>query len=500
MDDKMSFWTIANVARAIIGGTTSRWLYEPIAPNDAIKSVSTDTREIAPGQLFFAIKGENYDANDFIDQAAKSGATLIVIDRESAIEKLAGIAKKPAVILVEDSVAALQRLAAAYRDHLRATGTKVIAIAGSNGKTTTRHLIHSVLATTLKGTQSPKSFNNHIGVPVTLLSAAETDQFVCVEVGTNHPGELAALGKIVRPDAIVITSIGHEHMEFFKTLAGVAEEEASILPHVAVDGLAVIPGDGETWSLLEPYVRELWRRAGNVTLLKFGESPGNDLRAKNCVLDPAGSRFSVDIGPLSLSIRLTLLGQHNSRNALAAIAVARWMGLSDDVIVAALAKATPVAMRLNVSRLPATPDLDPAKQFTVINDAYNANPDSMAAALRTLCEFPANRRVAVIGDMRELGDEGPELHRKIGRLIAELGPQNIGYVVFIGRLSLFAADALARVWPKDRTQAFVAWDDALPAQVAALVQPGDVVLIKASRGMGLERLVPALQKRAGELA
>lgn len=495
----MNFWNLAQIARAIIGGTHAKWLIAPVNETAPITGLSTDTRSISPGQVFFAIKGENFDANDFIDKAAIGGAALIVIDRESAITKLASVSSKPAVLLVEDSVTALQRMAAAYRDHLRASGTRVIAIAGSNGKTTTRHLIHSVLtAGGLTGKQSYKSFNNHIGVPVTLLSAKPSDHFVCVEVGTNHPGELDNLGRIVRPDAVVITSIGHEHMEFFKTLAGVAAEEASILPHVSSTGLAVIPGSGESAALLDPFARELSRRAPGVNLIRFGNAEGNDVRHSNCVLDPSGSRFNVQLGDEKIAVRLTLLGEHNASNALAAIAVARWMGLSNDAITAALANATPVEMRLNVSHFPI--GTDATKRITLINDAYNANPDSMAAGLRTLCEMPATRRIAVIGDMRELGDEGPDLHRKIGRLIAEMGTKKIGYVILIGRLSLFIADALSRSWPSDRTQAFANWDDALPNKVAALIEPGDVVMIKASRGMGLERLVPAIERRARELA
>jgi UDP-N-acetylmuramoyl-tripeptide--D-alanyl-D-alanine ligase len=503
-DPGMSFWTLANVALAIIGDNQARWLFEPADADAPLMGVSTDTRATSPGEVFFAIRGEKFDANEFIDQAAAKGAALIVIDRADAAQKLAGFTPRPGVLLVDDSVAALQRLAADYRDHLHAIGTKVIAIAGSNGKTTTRHLIHSVLSSTLRGSQSLKSFNNHIGVPVTLLSASETDQFVCVEAGTNHPGELEALGKIVRPDAIVITSIGHEHMEFFKTLEGVAKEEASILPFLAPNGLAVVPGDGDTWTLLEPYTHELTDGSHGATLLRFGEATRNDVRLRSCKLDPAGSRFIAAIShglPTSLEVRLTLLGEHNARNALAAIAVARWMGLTNEAIIGAFAVATPVEMRLNVARVPE--EALPNKQITIINDAYNANPDSMAAALRTLCEFPLSdggRRVAILGDMRELGDDGPDLHRKIGRLVAELGMDRIGYVILIGRLSLFTADALARAWPKDKMQALAQWDESLPAAVAAVINAGDVVLFKASRRVGLERLVPEIQKRATDVA
>ncbi|MCX5662667.1 MAG: UDP-N-acetylmuramoyl-tripeptide--D-alanyl-D-alanine ligase [Planctomycetota bacterium] len=489
-----SFWTPQEIA-ASVGG---RWLAPPADPMAQVRGLSTDSRAINAGQAFLALAGDKFDGHDFIEGAARAGASLLIVQRPPP-GGVASLAGRPAVLEVADTLLALQALAARYRDRLEDVGCRVIAVAGSNGKTTTRHLIHSLLSVRLKGTQSPKSFNNHIGVPLTLLGASEKDAFVVVEAGTNHPGELAALGRIVRPDAAVVTSIGQEHMEFFKTLEGVAQEEASILSWVKKDGLVVATDD----TLLDPHLKAL--EPGR-KIVRFGESARANPRLTDCRIgDGTDQHFRVDGGP---ERRISLLGRHNALNAIAAVAVAQWMGLDDAAVAQALASATGVPMRLTVAPMGKAPNT-----LLLINDAYNANPDSMAAALGTLLGVPrpapgappgsAGRRVAVLGDMLELGDSGPDQHRGIGTLLARLDAESraanprggIDLVIVIGRLSLFIAQALGKAWPGDRVQAFAMWDDSVPARVAALLEPGDIVLLKASRGMGLERLVPAVRQR-----
>lgn len=488
----VSFWTPGEIA-ASVGG---RWLAPPSDPGAQVRGLSTDSRAINAGQAFLALTGEKFDGHDFIEGAARAGASLLIVQRPPA-GGVASLAGRPAVLQVADTLIALQALAARYRDRLEATGCRVIAVAGSNGKTTTRHLIHSLLSVRFKGTQSPKSFNNHIGVPLTLLSAGERDAFVVVEAGTNHPGELDTLGRIVRPDAAVITSIGREHMEFFKTLEGVAQEEASILRWVKDDGLVVAVDD----PLLDRHISAL---SPARRVVRFGESARARPRLTSCRVGAGNDQFfSLDGGA---ERRISLLGRHNALNATAAATVAQWMGLDEPAIVQGLASATGVPMRLTVTPMGKAPN-----SLLLINDAYNANPDSMAAALGTLLGLsrPApgavtpGRRVAVLGDMLELGETGPEQHRGIGTLLAKLDgesrqadPQGgIDLVIVIGRLSLFIAQALGKAWPTDRVHAIAIWDDSVPARVAGLLEPGDLVLLKASRGMGLERLVPAIRQR-----
>lgn len=480
----MTFWNLSNLA-AVTGG---RWLSAP--PAGVVTSgVSIDSRAIRAGQAFIAIPGEKFDGHDFVDAAAKAGASVLIVSKslQPPLPSEGGGwgegALSTPTLLVPDTIAALQQLAAAYRNELRDAGCRVIAVGGSNGKTTTRNLIHAALSATLRGTQSPKSFNNHLGVPLTLLAASTSDDFVVVEIGTNHPGEIDALGKIARPDAAVIVSIGREHMEFFGTLDGVASEEASLLAHVSPDGLLVLPGDEPARALLEPHVQRL-RRGQSV--VRFGLSAGCDVRAARVKADAAGVAFRVG----DVAVHLPLLGDHNAANATAALAVGRWMGVPDADAAAALERVQPVSMRLQARTV---------GPITLINDAYNANPESMARAIQTLASFPVQaggRRVAVLGDMLELGATAPDSHRELGQ---SLGASSVDLAVLVGRLSMFAAQELAKRWPPERVHAFAAWTDDLPAQVADLLQPGDAVLIKASRSIGLERLVPAIEARFGKL-
>lgn len=484
----MAFWTPTHLQTV----TNGRWLKAPASADAVLTGVSTDTRTISTGQVFIALTGERFDGHDYLTAASHAGAAVLIVSQE---DKAAVDTAAAGVLLVPDTLIALQTLARNYRDALGQAGVRVIAVGGSNGKTTTRHLIHSALMAGFQGTQSPKSFNNHIGVPLTLLAASEKDDFVVVEVGTNHPGEIQALAKIVRPDVAVITSIGREHLAFFKDLAGVAEEEAQLLPYVKSGGLVLLPGDPSQRQWLEPYLHLI---PTDVKTAWFGSFSVHGYKAHDIVYSPQGSRFQDDTG---LKISLPLLGRHNVDNALAAIAVARWMGVPDEALAAALGNARGVAMRLEQLTIGSG-----EQKLTLINDAYNANPDSMRAALETLASLPpgpGGRRIAILGDMLELGDLSPQTHRELGQFITELdasrqqetGRSAIDHVVLIGKLAMFAAGEIGRAWPDSRFTALPVWDDQVPAKVAQLVQSGDIVLIKASRGMALERVIPAIEAK-----
>ena len=400
------FWTPARFA-AITGGT---WLENPQDLAAPIAGLSIDTRTLQPGQAYLAIKGDRFDGHDFVGRAFEGGASLAIVADPATLRR-----PDSARLLVPDTVAALQALASAYRDVLAANECVVVAVAGSNGKTTTRHLIHQLAAAAgLKGTQSPKSFNNHLGAPLTLLAASPEHDYVACELGTNHPGEIAALAGIARPDVAAITSIGAEHLAFFGDLDGVAREEYSLLDHLAPDGIAFTPRDE-----LEPYGGELG-----------------------------------------------LPGEHNRMNAAYAEAVAMHLGVDEDRIAEAQRTATAPLGRLNVMPL--------ADGVTLIDDTYNANPDSMAAALDVLAARDAKRRIAVLGDMFELGDAAQASHTRI----REHAERITDIAVFIGEY--FGGQT---------------WSDDLPQRIAGMINPGDAVLIKASRGMRLERIIPAITQR-----
>ena len=237
----MEFWTPHNLKNV----TSGQWLEPPAEGGHILGGISTDTRNINPGQVFLAIAGDNFDGHDYLGAAIEAGASmLIVMDKEKAKKAPLPGAGAVSCLVVTDSITALQALARAYRDVLKQTNTMVIGVTGSNGKTTTRHLIHTALSTTLKGTQSPKSFNNHLGVPLTILAASTDDDFVVSEIGSNFPGEIAFLAEIVRPDIGVITSVGTAHIGHFGTKEAIANEKASLLLHVQPDGLVVIPDEG----------------------------------------------------------------------------------------------------------------------------------------------------------------------------------------------------------------------------------------------------------------
>ena len=459
-----------------------RWLHPPDDAARPVTGVSIDTRTLRSGDAFFAVRGERFDGHDYAAAALGAGAAMAVVER--AVD-----ADGP-VLLVRNTVAALQRLAAAWRDVLAASGCTVIAVAGSNGKTTTRHMIHTVLSRERLGTQSPRSFNNHLGVPLTLLAARAEHAFVVVEVGTNHPGEVAALAEIVRPDLAVITSIGEEHLEFFGSVEGVAREQATLLDYIRPGGVAFM---------------------------------NNNVGA---VMEREAKRFPRHLiqwvtGAMPLPDHLASPGSHNRRNAALAAAVARVMGVSDEDVVESLARVEPLAGRCQHLHIGQTPG-----GVVVIHDAYNANPTSVAASLNMLAEIaieaarpadeqadpvdedehvlPAARRVMVLGDMLELGTHAVDRHRRLGDLIVDamhgaiLSAAAPVVLVAIGELARHIAERIVELDPpEDTLRLFVypVWSDDLPERVAELLQPGDVVLLKASRGMALERLLPAIRER-----
>lgn len=446
----MSHFTAKQIEEAVTGCWNR-------LPGD-MTGVSTDTRTIQIGDLFVALSGDSFDGHDYVEQAASNGAVAAIVGRE--------VDATIPLYRVEDTLTALQQLAAYHREILRAGGaggTKVIAVTGSNGKTTTRHLIATVLSAKLRGTQSPKSFNNHIGVPLTLLAASTQDDFVVAEVGTNHPGEIEPLARLLLPDVAVITNIGAAHIGHFGSREAIAQEKGALLSYVAADGLVIVPHDEP---LLDAAIEQI---AGEMQICCIG----NDVQ----VTGGNENGLTVNANGEHMDMTLPLPGEHNVTNALAAVAVGQWFGMDVESIAAALAGAAPVDMRAQTVR---------RGDVTFINDAYNANPDSMRAALTMLAaaDAPA-RRVAVLGDMFELGDFAMDAHRAVGEQIAAMD-ERIDLVVLIGKLSTHAAVAL----PAERCCVFEQWDDALPARVRELLQPNDLVLVKASRGMALERLIP----------
>ena len=469
----MTFWTAQHLAR-----TTGGRLCGSAPVDGPVGGISIDTRTLRRGEAYLALRGERYDGHDFLDAAEANGASLLIVGRGT------GPGRATAVLEVDNTLEALQRMASTYRDHLATSGTRLISVSGSNGKTTCRHLIHGVLSSHLRGTQSPRSFNNHVGVPLTILAAVPGDDFVVAELGTNHPGEIDALGAIARPDAAVITNIGDEHLEFFGTRQAVAAEEAAILKYVVEGGLLVLPTeeDGGPWPAAGGQGRRVVRTGVD---LRVADLSAATLRraARVCLED-------------GLVFTLPLLGRHNIDNALGAVAVARWMQVPDDRIAAALARVAPMPMRTQVLRFGRDDEA-----ATVIHDAYNANPDSMRRALdlveTDLAVDGQGCCVLIVGDMLELGEAAAAAHRELGRRIAQLASR-LRLVVLIGPLTTrYAAEQIRRGAADLRMCHFEAWAQDVPRRIGDMLRGGDIILLKASRGIGLERLLPAVEQRFG---
>lgn len=482
----MKPWSLDQIRRV----TLSRWLHK--SQRNFSGRVVHDHRNVAEGDLFVAIRGERFDGHAFIAPAIAGGAAVVLVDALPSSEAMrAATEANAAVLQCDQSVRGLNRLAGAYREEIRA---KIIAVGGSNGKTTTKRLIDKVLAEKLSGHASPKSFNNNIGLPLTLLQVQPQHEYVILEVGTNAPGEVAALGQVATPDIAVITSIGLEHLEKLGDLKTIAAEEASLARFVRDGGMLFFPNDS-------PELTEALKLSALARVKVGPAGSGADLEAVDVAESAHGLSFKLNG---RLGIQVPLLGRHNVMNILLAIGVARRMGLTDEEIGQGLAKCQPAPMRMEPLRI---------NGHFVLNDAYNANPTSMAGALETfarmdLADAAAQdarasrgpprgrigkpvRRVAILADMLELGHRGPELHEWIGSLAAE---NRMDLLIAVGPLMLSAATQARQAGV--RTLHFATTADAARG-VPALLHRHDAILLKGSRAMHLEEVLEAIKIAEG---
>ena len=440
------------------------------SPDALASRACTDSRSARPGDLFFALAGERFDAHDFLSEVMSKGVAAVVVERAKAPSS----ANACAVIAVENPRAALGRLAARYRLDF---ALPIVAVGGSNGKTTTKELIAAVLREKFKTLWSEASFNNDIGVPVTLLQLEPAHQAAVLEVGTNHPGEIAPLVRMIQPQFGVVTSIGREHLEFFGDVKGVAEEEGWLAELLPADGKLFVNGDS-------PNIAQIIRRT-RATVVRVGLAEGNDWRANSVRLDASGVTFHAESSKPEMSgeYRINLLGRHQVLNALLALAVGTELGLTREQMQRALAGCTPPKMRLQVWEI---------NGVRVLDDAYNANADSMLAALQTLHDLPCTgRRVAVLGDMAELGAQQTAAHIEVGQRAAELG---VNRLFAVGKMAAITAGAARDRGLKQASE----FADVLAAAagIKADVRAGDLVLLKASRATRLERVGEILRGRS----
>lgn len=431
----------------------------------AVTGVCFDTREIQPGDLFIPLAGAR-DGHDFIDAAAQGGAVASLCAADHNVS-----AKIP-LLVVNDPLTALQELAQYYL--LIKVNPKVVAITGSNGKTTTKDMTAAVLATQYRVVKTKDNFNNNIGVPMTILSMDTNTEVLVVEMGMDHPGELDFLSKMAEPDVAVITMIGEAHIEFFKTRDRIADAKLEIVHGLKEDGLFIYNGD-------EPLLEER-AQAVQQNQKKFGLAPTNDLYAKNIVAHQTRTEFDLSRWP-DLHFTIPIMGEYNVANALAAILVGRRFHVKPEAMQRALA-----TFKVTSNR---TEWLVGDAGEAILSDVYNANPTAMAAVLANFAGFPTTgRRIAVLGDMLELGDAAKELH---AGLAASLDHAAIAEVYLYGDEMAALRDALLTKYPADAIHYYAAGtQQKLIINLLANVKSVDLVMLKGSHGMHLENVLQAL--------
>jgi len=474
--------------------TGGRWL---APPTDLIATgVSIDSREDLEGRVFVAIRGERHDGHDFVGAAGQEGAVAAIVERVPALPTAPVAATaSPAptaassslgttmpTLLVHSTRRALADLARATRAQF--TG-RAAAITGSCGKTTTRRMLAAILGQGGPTVQSPKSFNNDLGVPLTMLALRAHHRHLVSEIGMNHAGEIEPLVRLVRPHVAVITMVGHAHIEALGSVEAIAREKASIVAGLEPGGTVIFPSEQP---LIAEAVDEALERHGlasSIRRMTFGHQRGD---GRLLLREPTDAGSEIEIGgPWGMvHIRLAMPGAHNAMNALAAALAAHALGALPDAIREGLAAVRPAEMRSERERI---------GPFTVHNDAYNANPEAMRAAVTAFVEAEraARRRVTVLGDMLELGEASDALHAELGRWLAAAdsgAPPDLA--VFVGVRAATAAKALAHAAPGATVLVLPDASAASAARLQSMLEPGDAILVKASRGAALERLVHAL--------
>ncbi len=432
---------------------------------------SIDSRTVRPGELFFAIRGERLDGHDFVEQALAAGALAAVVAREHAPRFPA----RNRILVVEDTLTALQSLAAAVR---RVWGKPLIAITGSAGKTTTKEAIAHLLSTRFHVLKSEGNLNNHFGLPLQLLRLETGHEVAVIEMGMSHSDEIAALAKIAQPDMGVVTNVAPVHLGFFNSVADIARAKYELIAGLHAGGTAILNADDE-------YVSQFGRDFHGRVIM-FGVNHPADVRAEMVEMQgSAGSRFQLIVEGCREPVTLPLMGIHNVYNALAAAAVAAQKGVTPSESARALATLTPADKRGEVLTV---------NGATVINDCYNSNPKALDSMVDALAAMPARRRIVVAGEMLELGSAGERLHRESGRHMAEMGIQ---IVVGVRGLAREIVNAAAEAGIESH---FLETPESAGEWLTREVREGDAVLLKASRGVKLERALEAWKARVQQVA
>lgn len=453
----MLTYTIKEIA-AVTGGTIIQG-----NPAAEVNGLCTDSRRAKNGDIFVAMRGRQVDGHDFALKAIEQGATALLVT------KTVTVPPQVAVIKVSDTIQALQQLAAHNRSRLN---IPVVAVTGSNGKTSTKDMIAAVLNTRYKTLKTQGNYNNELGLPLTLLALDQTHQAAVVEMGMRGFGEIDLLARLAKPTGAVITNIGEAHLELLGSVQNIAVAKAEVLDHIGAEGFAILNGDS-------PELRnQVSRCQGQVWFYSINGQ--TDLVARNVRVEGRGVRYDLSYPGGTGEIYLPIPGSHNVMNSMAAVGVGLRLGIPFTDIVRGLAQVELTGMRLEIIK---------ANNMTVINDVYNANPSSTKAALKVLAEVAPGRKIAVLGNMYELGALAESGHREVGEVAALRG---VAQLVAVGDLARFTAQgAIKGGLPGDRVHHCD--NNKLAIEVLRQVmQPGDTILVKGSRSMHMEEIVQAL--------
>jgi UDP-N-acetylmuramoyl-tripeptide--D-alanyl-D-alanine ligase len=430
---------------------------------------SIDSRTVAAGELFFAVRGDRLDGHDFITSALQRGAVAAVVSRALVATLPDGVLAVP-LLITEDPLIALQALAAHVR---RQWGRLVVAVTGSAGKTTTKEAVAAALGAKFNVLKSQGNLNNGFGLPLQLLRLEPSHDIAVVEMGMNHTGEIAVLARIATPDWGVVTNVGTAHIENFADgQAGIARAKFELVDALPSNGVAFLNCD-------DPYVSQFGRDFHG-RVVYFGAGPCADPQFLESKEDLDGLHLKFRAGKINASLTLHLLGAHNASNALAGLAVALEAGVELDDAIAALSSLTPGDKRGQVIKIDGA---------TILNDSYNSNPEALRSMIGTLASRPAGRRILVAGEMLELGEHGPALHIACGRAAAAAGLDLVAGVQ--GNAEHLAAAACSG----GVASLFLPDADAAGRWLKQTMQPGDVVLVKGSRGVHLERAIEIVKSR-----
>jgi UDP-N-acetylmuramoyl-tripeptide--D-alanyl-D-alanine ligase len=444
-------------------------------PPDIVSGMSIDTRTLQRGDLFFALAGENRDGHAFVEAAFKSGAAAAVVTRPN-VEGLAGFGP---LFVVDDVLAAMERLGRASRARM---GGRVVAVTGSVGKTSTKEALRHVLSRQGATHASVASYNNHWGVPLTLARMPQATEYGVFEIGMNHPFEIIPLAGFVKPHVAIITTVEPVHLEHFRSVTGIADAKGEIFAGLQPGGTAILNRDNPHFERMRAHA--LASAAGGI--VSFGEHEAADVRILKLAMTPERSAVEASIHGRPVCFQVGAPGRHMALNALVVLAAAKALGADLAVAALSLADLTAGAGRGQRTELQA-----PGGVLTLLDESYNANPASMRASLALLGQFDVGlrgRRIAVLGDMLELGPTGPDMHAALAGPIAE---NNIDLVFAAGPL-------MRRLWealPPERRGGYGATSADLQAGVLQALQPGDAVMVKGSLGSRMGPIVAAMKSR-----